>query len=200
MRHAAAVLAAIGPDWRPAVAGVGGVLLRRPARSGRRWSCWRRCCCRAGPLVAGLARRPGHGAAGGGRLGAGRGRPRAARGGPGRDRAARGGQAGGGARRRTWRPWRRSPALISVLNARTPGGGAWAILMALLVLVFLIPWLEGAGLRRAPIGLGRLRLDQPVDDLLRVARPGRGDELPAHAVRPGGGLAGVWGSCWNTSG
>ncbi len=51
--------------------------------------------------------------------------------------------------------------LISVLNARTPGGGAWAVLMSLLVVVFLIPWLEGAGLGRAPNGLGRLRLDHP---------------------------------------
>ena len=33
--------------------------------------------------------------------------------------------------------------LISVLGARNPGGGAWAILMVLLVVVFLIPWLEG---------------------------------------------------------
>ena len=52
-------------------------------------------------------------------------------------------------------------ALISVLNARTPGGGAWAILMGLLVLVFLIPWLEGPGLARNARGLGRLRLDTP---------------------------------------
>jgi hypothetical protein len=52
-------------------------------------------------------------------------------------------------------------ALISVLNARTPGGGAWAILMALLVLVFLIPWLEGPGLRRVVSGTGPLRLDSP---------------------------------------
>jgi hypothetical protein len=51
--------------------------------------------------------------------------------------------------------------LISILGARTPGGGAWAILMSLLVLVFLIPWLEGSGLRRGPIGLDRLRLEQP---------------------------------------
>jgi hypothetical protein len=50
-------------------------------------------------------------------------------------------------------------ALISVLNARTPGGGAWAILMVLLLLVFLIPWLEGPGLGRG--GLARLRLDSP---------------------------------------
>ena len=51
-------------------------------------------------------------------------------------------------------------ALISVLNARTPGGGAWAVLMTLLVLVFLVPWLESAGLggRRAA---DRLRLDFP---------------------------------------
>ncbi|MDR3636264.1 MAG: hypothetical protein P4L84_20850 [Isosphaeraceae bacterium] len=51
--------------------------------------------------------------------------------------------------------------LISVLNARTPGGGAWAILMALLVLVFLIPWLEAPGLARRAHGLERLRLDAP---------------------------------------
>ena len=40
-------------------------------------------------------------------------------------------------------------ALISVLGARTPGAGAWALLMGMLVLVLLIPWLEaptpGAG-------------------------------------------------------
>ena len=52
-------------------------------------------------------------------------------------------------------------ALLSVLNARKPGGGAWAILMALLVVVFLIPWLEGPGLGRNPQGLTRLRLDPP---------------------------------------
>jgi hypothetical protein len=52
-------------------------------------------------------------------------------------------------------------SLISVLNARSPGGGAWAILMAVLVLVFLIPWLEGAGLGRGPNALTRLRLDDP---------------------------------------
>ena len=33
-------------------------------------------------------------------------------------------------------------ALGSVLNARTPGGKAWAVLMMVLVVVFLIPWLE----------------------------------------------------------
>ena len=52
-------------------------------------------------------------------------------------------------------------ALISVLNARTPGAGAWAILMGLLVLIFLIPWLEAPGLARDPHGLGRLRLESP---------------------------------------
>jgi hypothetical protein len=52
-------------------------------------------------------------------------------------------------------------ALISVLNARSPGGGAWAVLTALLVLVFLIPWLEGPGLGRSPDALARLRLDSP---------------------------------------
>jgi hypothetical protein len=52
-------------------------------------------------------------------------------------------------------------ALISVLNARTPGGAAWAILMALLMLVFLIPWLQGPGMARKAQGLNRLRLDAP---------------------------------------
>src|SRR3954470_14196168 len=52
-------------------------------------------------------------------------------------------------------------ASISVLNARSPGGGAWAILMGLLVLVFLIPWLEGPLRPRAAGGLGQLRLDAP---------------------------------------
>ncbi len=51
--------------------------------------------------------------------------------------------------------------LISVLNARTPGGGAWALLMALLVLVFLIPWLEAPGMARGAGGLARLRLGSP---------------------------------------
>lgn len=52
-------------------------------------------------------------------------------------------------------------ATISVLNARNPGGGAWAILMALLVLVFLVPWLEGASLVREGGGWDRLRLAEP---------------------------------------
>jgi hypothetical protein len=52
-------------------------------------------------------------------------------------------------------------ALISVLNARSPGGGAWAILMALLVVVFLVPWLEGSGLVREGGGWDRLRLTPP---------------------------------------
>jgi hypothetical protein len=52
-------------------------------------------------------------------------------------------------------------ALISVFNARRPGEAAWAILMALLVVVFLIPWLEGVGLARPVRGQGSLRLDSP---------------------------------------
>lgn len=52
-------------------------------------------------------------------------------------------------------------ALTSVLNARAPGGVAWAILMALLVLVFLIPWLAGPGMARKAQGLNRLRLEAP---------------------------------------
>ncbi len=52
-------------------------------------------------------------------------------------------------------------AMISVFNARRPGSGAWAILMGMLVLVFLIPWLEGSGLVRPGQALGRLRLETP---------------------------------------
>lgn len=52
-------------------------------------------------------------------------------------------------------------AAISILNARRPGSGAWAILMGILVLVFLIPWLEGGGLARADRGWDRLRLSAP---------------------------------------
>jgi hypothetical protein len=52
-------------------------------------------------------------------------------------------------------------ALASVLNARRPGGGAWAILMIMLVVVFLIPWLEGAWMVRQRDGWDRLRLVFP---------------------------------------
>jgi hypothetical protein len=52
-------------------------------------------------------------------------------------------------------------ALLSVLNARTPGAGAWAILMAMLVVVFLIPWLEEPGRFHQAQGLRLLRLDAP---------------------------------------
>lgn len=52
-------------------------------------------------------------------------------------------------------------ALISVLNARRPGSGPWAGLMALLVLVFLIPWLEGSGLAGSGHAMERLRLESP---------------------------------------
>ena len=52
-------------------------------------------------------------------------------------------------------------ALVSVLNARTPGERVWAGLMVLLVVVFLIPWLEEAGrMRRAP-GMTLIHLDSP---------------------------------------
>jgi hypothetical protein len=51
--------------------------------------------------------------------------------------------------------------LTSVLNARRPGDKVWALLMALLVVVFLIPWLEGSGRMRRAGGLGALRLDSP---------------------------------------
>ena len=51
--------------------------------------------------------------------------------------------------------------LISVLGARNPGGGAWAILMVLLVVVFLIPWLEGTGRLRRAQGLAQLPFESP---------------------------------------
>jgi hypothetical protein len=52
-------------------------------------------------------------------------------------------------------------ALGSVLNARTPGGKAWAVLMALLVIVFLIPWLEDQTRLRRAAALLPLHLDAP---------------------------------------
>jgi hypothetical protein len=52
-------------------------------------------------------------------------------------------------------------ALVSVLNARAPGGRVWAGLMAILVLVFLIPWLEGPWRVRRAGGLTLLHLDAP---------------------------------------
>ena len=59
--------------------------------------------------------------------------------------------ADGGAADLSLGPRRCWPRLISVLNARTPGERVWAGLMFLLVVVFLIPWLEEAGrMRRAP--------------------------------------------------
>jgi hypothetical protein len=52
-------------------------------------------------------------------------------------------------------------ALGSVLNARAPGGRVWAGLMAVLVVVFLIPWLEGPWRVRRAEGLTLLHLDAP---------------------------------------
>jgi hypothetical protein len=52
-------------------------------------------------------------------------------------------------------------ALGSVLNARAPGGRVWAGLMAVLVVVFLIPWLEGPWRVRRAGGLASLHLDAP---------------------------------------
>jgi len=52
-------------------------------------------------------------------------------------------------------------ALVSILNARTPGGRVWAGLMVVLVLVFLIPWLEEPTRLRRAQGLAQLHLDAP---------------------------------------
>ncbi len=52
-------------------------------------------------------------------------------------------------------------ALTSVLNARAPGERVWAGLMVVLVVVFLIPWLEGPWRLRRARGLELLHLDAP---------------------------------------
>ncbi len=52
-------------------------------------------------------------------------------------------------------------ALVSVLNARSPGGRVWAGLMIVLVVVFLIPWLEEQTRLRRAHGLAQLHLDPP---------------------------------------
>jgi hypothetical protein len=52
-------------------------------------------------------------------------------------------------------------AFVSVLNARVPGNQVWAGLMALLVFVFLIPWLEASVRMRRGQELAQLRLDSP---------------------------------------
>ncbi len=52
-------------------------------------------------------------------------------------------------------------AFVSVLNARVPGSRVWAGLMALLVLIFLIPWLESSLRMRRAEELVQLRLDSP---------------------------------------
>ncbi len=52
-------------------------------------------------------------------------------------------------------------ALVSVLNARTPGERVWALLMVLLVVVFMIPWLEEAGQIRRARGMPLVHLDAP---------------------------------------
>jgi hypothetical protein len=52
-------------------------------------------------------------------------------------------------------------AFGSVLNARVPGSRVWAGLMALLVLVFLIPWLEAPLRMRRAEGIAPLHLDSP---------------------------------------
>jgi hypothetical protein len=52
-------------------------------------------------------------------------------------------------------------ALGSVLNARTPGGKPWAGLMVVLVVVFLIPWLEDQTRLRRASALAQLHLDAP---------------------------------------
>jgi hypothetical protein len=51
--------------------------------------------------------------------------------------------------------------LTSVLGARNPGGGAWAILMVLLVIVFLIPWLEATARLRRAQGLAQVPFESP---------------------------------------
>ena len=50
---------------------------------------------------------------------------------------------------------------VSVLGARRPGSGAWAILNGLLGLILLVPWLEGVGLAGGRPAIDRLRLEMP---------------------------------------
>jgi hypothetical protein len=52
-------------------------------------------------------------------------------------------------------------ALLSVLNARNPGGRVWAGLMVMLVVVFLIPWLETPGRLRRTQALAPPNLESP---------------------------------------
>jgi hypothetical protein len=52
-------------------------------------------------------------------------------------------------------------ALVSVLNARSPGGRVWAGLMVLLVVVFMIPWLEEQTRLRRAARLTQLHLESP---------------------------------------
>ncbi len=52
-------------------------------------------------------------------------------------------------------------SLVSVLNARTPGGKAWAGLMVVLVVVLMIPWLEDQTRLRRARALSQLHLDAP---------------------------------------
>lgn len=52
-------------------------------------------------------------------------------------------------------------AFGSVLNARVPGNRVWAGLMALLVVILLIPWLEVSLRMRRAQGFAPLRLDSP---------------------------------------
>ncbi len=52
-------------------------------------------------------------------------------------------------------------ALVFVLNARTPGHRVWAGLTLVLVVVFLIPFLEEPGRLRRAHGLARVHLDMP---------------------------------------
>lgn len=86
-------------------------------------------------------------------------------------------------------------AAISIFGARKPGGGAWALLMALLVLVLLIPWLESWGLRGKAAALNRLRLEPPWSlffGLLVLA--GATNYLPTRH----GGAAGLFGLALGT--
>lgn len=88
-------------------------------------------------------------------------------------------------------------ALTTVLNARRPGAAAWAILMGLLVLVLLIPWLEGSGLVHGRTMASRLRLEPPWSLFYAgLVLVGVGNYLPTRfggaALLLGLGLAVVW--------
>ena len=72
---------------------------------------------------------------------------------------------------------------LSVLNARTPGGRVWALLMVMLVVVFLIPWLEMPGRVRRCSRSDPAPSRVALDPVLRDSGPDRRDQLSPDPFR-----------------